>query len=82
MEKIEIVEIKNKAFGKKEIYRLASGYCFKVEGKGYLAFSANRDKFGILLPYMPCGGKEALTSVLEAGGFTSFNGIEFVQSLN
>ena len=82
MEKLEIVEIKNKAFGRKEIYQLASGYCFKVEGKGYLAFSTNRDKFGILLPYMPYGGKEALISILEAGGFTSFDGIEFVQSLN
>ena len=82
MKKFEIVKIKNKAFGRKEIYQLASGYCFKVEGKGYLAFSSNRDEFGILLPYIPCGGKEALTSILEAGGFTSLEGIEFVQSLN
>ena len=82
MEKLEIVKIKNKAFGRKEIYQLASGYCFKVEGKGYLAFSSSRDKFGVLLPYMPYGGKEALTSILEAGGFTSLEGMEFVQSLN
>ncbi|HIS62152.1 MAG TPA: hypothetical protein IAC14_07890 [Candidatus Scybalomonas excrementigallinarum] len=79
---MEIVKIKNKAFGRKEIYQLANGYCFKVTGKGYLAFSANRDEFGVLLPYMPQGGKAALVSILEAGGFTSLDGIEFIQSLN
>lgn len=38
-------------------------------------------KFGILAPYIPCGGKRALQSILDAGGFCSFDGMEYVQEL-
>lgn len=51
------------------------------EGKGYIAFSSDRDEFGILAPYIPCGGKRALQSILDAGGFCSFDGMEYVQEL-
>lgn len=36
-------------------------------------------EFGILVPYIPCGGKRALQSILDAGGFCSFDGMEYVQ---
>lgn len=49
--------------------------------KGYIAFSSDRDEFGILAPYIPCGGKRALQSILDAGGFCSFDGMEYVQEL-
>ena len=55
--------------------RLGSLY---EEGKGYVAFSGDRDKFGILIPYIPVGGKRALQSILDAGGFVSFDGMEYV----
>ena len=42
---------------------------------------ADRDEFGILVPYIPCGGKRALQSILDAGGFCSFDGMEYVQEL-
>lgn len=51
------------------------------EGKGYIAFSSDREEFGILSPYIPCGGKRALQSILDAGGFCSFDGMEYVQEL-
>ena len=35
----------------------------------------------ILAPYIPCGGKRALQSILDAGGFCSFDGMEYVQEL-
>ena len=46
-----------------------------------IAFSSDRDEFGILAPYIPCGGKRALQSILDAGGFCSFDGMEYVQEL-
>ena len=32
-------------------------------------------------PYIPCGGKRALQAILNAGGFTSFEGMEYVKEL-
>lgn len=49
--------------------------------KEVIAFSSDRDEFGILAPYIPCGGKRALQSILDAGGFCSFDGMEYVQEL-
>lgn len=49
--------------------------------KGYVAYSSNRDKYGILAPYIPCGGKRALQAILNAGGFISFEGMEYVKEL-
>ena len=51
------------------------------ERKDAIAFSCDRDKYGILVPYIPCGGKRALQSILDAGGFCSFEGMEYVQEL-
>ena len=75
---MKIVRLKNKAFGFKHIWTTVTGYALFEEGKGYIAFSHSRDKYGILTPYMPQGGKKALQSILDAGGFTSFENIEFV----
>lgn len=60
------------------IARVVSGYALFVEGRGYVAFSNHRDRYGILAPYIPCGGRKALQSILDAGGFVNMDGIEFV----
>lgn len=60
------------------ITREANGYAFYEEGKGWLAFSHDRDRFGILIPYIPCGGRRALQAILDAGGFTTMDGMEYV----
>lgn len=57
---------------------IANGYAFYEEGKGWLAFSHDRDRFGILIPYIPCGGRKALQAILDAGGFLSIAGMEYV----
>ena len=75
---MQIVRLKNKAFGHKHMYTRVTGYALYEEGKGYIAFSSARDKYGILTPYMPIGGKKALQSILDAGGFLSLDGIEYV----
>ena len=56
-------------------------YGFHVEGKGYIAFTADRDKLGVLTPYSPKGGKKALQSILDAGGFLNFDGMEYVTAI-
>lgn len=65
----------------KEVMDYCSRNALYEEGKGYIAFSSDRDEFGILAPYIPCGGKRALQSILDAGGFCSFDGMEYVQEL-
>ena len=78
---MEIKRLKNAKFGTKELHVVVTGWAFYVKGKGYVAYSSNRDKYGILAPYIPCGGKRALQAILNAGGFTSFEGMEYVKEL-
>lgn len=72
---MKIKRLKSAKFGFKKIWVEVTGYALYEEGKGYIAFSSERDEFGILAPYIPCGGKRALQSILDAGGFCSFDGM-------
>lgn len=58
-----IKRLKGVKFGTDRIARVVTGYALYEEGKGYIAFSSDRDEFGILAPYIPCGGKRALQSI-------------------
>lgn len=78
---MEIVKLKDIKFGTPALHRLISGYAFFEPDKGFLAFSHDRDQYGILVPYIPCGGKKALQSILDAGGFLHLDGMEYVNSL-
>nr|DAW00049.1 MAG TPA: hypothetical protein [Caudoviricetes sp.] len=78
---MQIKRLRNTHFGTKKISRVVTGWALYEPGKGWVAFSADRDEFGILIPYIPCGGKKALQSILDAGGFCSFEGMEYVQEL-
>ena len=78
---MQIKRLKNVKFGTKLVVRVVSGYALYEEGKGYIAFSCDRDELGILIPYILCGGRKALQSILDAGGFCSFEGMEYVQEL-
>lgn len=78
---MQIKRLRNTHFGTKKISRVVTGWALYEPGKGWVAFSADRDEFGILVPYIPCGGKRALQSILDAGGFCSFEGMEYVQEL-
>jgi hypothetical protein len=79
--KMVIKRLKGSKFGTDRIARVVTGYALYEEGNGYIAFSSDRDEFGILAPYIPRGGKRALQSILDAGGFCSFDGMEYVQEL-
>lgn len=68
---MQIKRLRNTHFGTKKISRVVTGWALYEPGKGWVAFSADRDGFGILVPYIPCGGKRALQSILDAGGFVA-----------
>lgn len=78
---MEIKRLKNTKFGTNKIARVVTGWALYEAGKGWIAFSNDCDQFGILVPYIPCGGKKALQSILDAGGFVSFDGMEYVTEL-
>lgn len=54
-------------------YTAPWGYCLKHPEKGYFAFAGNTE------PYIPCGGRKALVSILEQGGFLDFDNIIWLQ---
>lgn len=78
---MKIKRLKNVKFGTNKLHVVVTGWALYEEGKGYIAFSCDRDNYGILVPYIPCGGKRALQSILDAGGFCSFESMEYVQEL-
>ena len=76
---LKIVNVKGKRFevpgvGYTEINK---GFAFYVPELGYLKFECDEDN----VPYIPCGGKKALEEIIKAGGFTSFDEMEWVQEL-
>lgn len=79
---MKIVRVKDKKFGNDFATITVTGYALYEEGKGFYAFTADRDKYGILTPYMPCGGRNALQAIIDAGGFDGMDGMEFVNTIN
>lgn len=79
---MKIVRLKNKNFGTQELSQTITGWALYEEGKGFYAFSSHRDKYGILSPYIPSGGRKALESIVKSGGFVNLDGIEFVNPIN
>lgn len=81
---MEIKRIKGLKFGTPAIYTVVTGWAlFDPQRGGYFAFSVDRDKeTGILIPYIPCGGRKALQAIIDAGGFVTEEGMEIVQSFN
>ena len=52
---MQIKRLRNTHFGTRKISRVVTGWALYEPGKGWVAFSADRDEFGILIPYIPCG---------------------------
>ena len=71
-----LIDVKFANGPSKNIAAIVSGWALYEEGKGYAAFSHDRGKYGILIPYMPC--KKALQKILDDGGFCGFEGMEYV----
>lgn len=74
---LKIVRLKGEVKFKHPLgYITPYGYCFKHSEKGYFAFEGDTS------PYIPCGGKKALVSIMEHGGFLDFDNAVWLQPLN
>jgi hypothetical protein len=57
-------------------YIVCSGYALQDPKKGFIAFESDGG-----MPYIPKGGKKALKSILDAGGFVNFDGMRYIQPI-
>lgn len=49
-----------------------------IEGLGYLYFLTDKEP----IPYVPCGGKKALQSIIDNGGLLDYSEIRFTNPIN
>jgi hypothetical protein len=77
--KLIVKSVKDVKFPHITGYFYTTGYALHHEDFGYVGFISDRDKYGNPAPYTPCGGKKCLQQILDAGGFNSFEGMEFIK---
>lgn len=76
---LRIIDLKGYKFNTpKEICTFNKGWGLAILGKGFVKFKSEQ----LPIPYNPIGGKKALQSIIDAGGFIHYNDIEFVMPLN
>ena len=80
---LEIKRITNLKFGTSKAYLKGNGFALHHKDLGYLSFKSSNDglKYGVKYPYSPQGGKKALQSILENGGFTNYDSVEWIQPM-
>ncbi|MFW5434337.1 3-isopropylmalate dehydratase [Paenibacillus apiarius] len=73
---LKIVRLKDTRFKMRSMlgYLKINGYTFQHPQLGYVSFDGE-------VPYVPRGGKKALQSILDAGGFLGFDGMHWVQEM-
>lgn len=71
---LQIVKINNFQFRHPLGTVACKGWAFFIPGKGFLKFKSDNN----FLPYVPLGGKKALQSIIETGGFIHFDDVEFI----
>jgi hypothetical protein len=69
---LTITNINGLKFAGKDGYYMASKntWAFKTE-KGFYSDDG-------VYPYVPAGGKKALQTILDGGGFTNYDGVKFI----
>ena len=76
---LRIINLKGYKFNTpKGICEFNSGFGLAIMGKGFVKFKSEKSP----IPYNPIGGKKALQSIIDAGGFVHYNDIEFIMPLN
>lgn len=73
---LEIVKLGTQRFIVNGGYIMPTGYAFKHPTLGYLGFKDRPD-----CPYIPLGGQNALKEIQASGGFTSLEGIIWLQEM-
>lgn len=75
---LQIVNIKGKKFVCPGGYiEVSKGFAFFVPRLGYLKFECDQT----FIPYVPAGGKKALQEIIKAGGFISFDDMEWLEEM-
>ncbi len=82
VENLEIKKVDGLKFGNNKLYTMPEGYAFFHKQLGYLAFSEENKRRLVPIPYIPIGGKVALQSILDTGGFCDLEGIEWLKPLD
>lgn len=75
--RLEIVNLKDYRFNTPKGICEMRGFAFYIKGKGFVKFKADDD----FVPYSPIGGKKALQSILDSGGFIEYDSLEFVNAI-
>ncbi len=79
---LEIKKITGLKFGNSRAYAMGekNEYALFHKDLGYLSFKSDneRRKVGVKFPYTPLGRRKALQSILDGGGFTDFEGVEWI----
>jgi hypothetical protein len=76
--RLKIVRLHNLTFKTPKGSTTVRGYGFRIAGLGYVRFKAHAAG----IPYSPIGGKRALQSIIDDGGFTDYSNISFVHAVN
>lgn len=58
-------------------YYMEKGFALYNQGLGYLKFKTDKTE----VPYIPCGGKKALQDIIDAGGLTHYNDVEWLKPI-
>jgi hypothetical protein len=75
---LKIIKLNRRPFKVPGGYVLCTGYALLENANdSYIAFKHDDG-----LPYIPCGGKKALQSILDAGGFVGFDNMTYVVPMN
>lgn len=69
---LQIIKLSGQKFAvNKNSYTMPKGFALQHPIFGFLGFADS------ISPYQPAGGKKALQSILDGGGFTSFEGMKW-----
>lgn len=74
--KLEIVKLNGERFKVPGGYVRPDGYCFRHPKLGFLSFQGDKP-----IPYRPIGGRGALHSILDGGGFLDFDSIVWIKPM-
>lgn len=79
--KLQIKKVKDLKIGSPSAWYTINGHVLFIEGLGYVAFKDSYSELtGTCMPYQPIGRRNALKSIIETGGFLSYDEITFVKA--
>lgn len=73
--KLKIVKLGSQKFQTEGGYYKPEGHAIYHPELGYFSFDTD-------YPYIPAGGRKALKSILDAGGFLNFDECRWLQPIN